>query len=463
MALLSSIKQLLQPTIIQAPKGYDVNLLNRILYGQFTASTLVVWYDSNQQTFVDQGYKGNAIVYSIIRKIAEKGKQCPTYVYKETTARKDYRSGKYSDKDLNRSKAIAFRSKELQEVSVNDPVDMLLKKPNPYQTWSEILDNIFTWYNTTGEAFIYGFTPNEGLNRGKIQEMYVLPSNYVEIVAGNLFQPVKGYKLIIGDQNIEIPASQVLHLKTTNLTWDLNGAQLRGMPPLLAGLKTLQANNESTEAKQKTFQNGGAKGIISPNVPNPEFWPNPEQRALMDERIDERINGNKNINKIVASSIPLKYDAIGLSPVAMDIINSQSMDLQTLCGLWGVNPVLFSSNATYANLEHAQKSLVTDVLMPQLQLIEEKLTNWIKASYGNDYVIDFDISSYSELQPDVKIILDTFGKSPYFTGNEVRAMLNFDASEDPAMDVHWIPSGLMPSDEAMGGGQADFVDFQDGV
>jgi phage portal protein BeeE len=179
----------------------------------------------------------------------------------------------------------------------------------------------------------------------------------------------------------------------------------------------------------------------------------------MDERIDERINGTKNINKIVASSIPLRYDAIGLSPVAMDIINSQNMDLQTLCGLWGVNPVLFSSNATYANLEGAQKSLVTDVIMPQLQMIEEKFTEFLGKSYGMDYVIDFDISSFSELQPDVKVILDTYGKSPYFTGNEVRSLLNWHASEDPAMDVHWIPSNVIPSEEALGNAATDFVDF----
>ncbi len=458
--LLKALRSYINPAVISTPQEPNANLLNQILYGQFTASTLVVWYDANQQTFIDQGYKGNALVYSIIRKIAEKGKQCPTYVYKETEASKRYRGAKYTTKELNRLQSIAMRKKELEDVNYSDPVSQLIKNPNPMQTWAEFLDNMLTWYNTSGEIFVYGFQPTEGLNKGKIQEMYVMPSNCVEIVAGNLFEPVRGYKLIIGDQNIEIPADQVLHLKTTNLTWDLNGAQLRGMPPLLAGIKTLQANNEATEAKQKTFQNGGAKGIISPNVPNPEFWPSPEQRAKMDERIDERINGSKNINKIVASSIPLRYDAIGLSPVAMDIINSQNMDLQTLCGLWGVNPVLFSSNATFANLEHAQKALVTDVLMPQLQMIEEKFTEWIGRSYGMNYVIDFDISSYSELQPDVQVILDTYGKSPYFTGNEVRSLLNWHASEDPAMDVHWIPSNVIPSEEALGNATTDFSDFQ---
>ena len=80
MPLLSALQAYLNPRIVEAPKGVNANLLNKILYGQFTANTMVVWYDSNQQTFIDQGYKGNALVYSIIRKIAEKGKQCPVIV-----------------------------------------------------------------------------------------------------------------------------------------------------------------------------------------------------------------------------------------------------------------------------------------------------------------------------------------------------------------------------------------------
>ena len=181
--LLKALRSYITPTVISTPQKPDVNLLNQILYGQFTASTMVVWYDSNQQTFIDKGYKGNALVYSIIRKIAEKGKQCPTYVYRETQAAKKYRGGKYNSKELNRLQSIAFRKKELEDVSYTDPVSQLIKNPNPMQTWAEFLDSMLTWYNTSGEIFVYGFAPQDGLNKGKIKEMYVLPSNYVEIVA----------------------------------------------------------------------------------------------------------------------------------------------------------------------------------------------------------------------------------------------------------------------------------------
>jgi len=318
---------------------------------------------------------------------------------------------------------------------------------------------MLTWYDATGEIFIYGMTPENGINKGKVQEMYVMPSNYVELVQGGTFEPVHGYKLSIGNQSIEIPKSMVCHIKTTNLTWDLQGSQLRGQSPLLPGLKTMQGNSESVTAKTNAYQNQGAKGIISPNVQNPEFWPTPEQRIAIDNRVDERINGSANINRVIASSLPLRYDAIGLSPVALDIINSQNMDLQTLCGLWGVNPVLFQPNATNANLEGAQKALVTDVVMPRLQLFEEKLTEWLAVGYGKDYVIDFDTSSYAELQPDIELIMKTFGDNKAYTPNEVRIMTGFDESEAVGLNTHWVQSSLVPMEDALNN-QADFVDFQ---
>jgi hypothetical protein len=49
---------------------------------------------------------------------------------------KKYRGGKYSTKELNRLQSIAFRKKELQDVNYSDPVNLLVKNPNPMQTWA---------------------------------------------------------------------------------------------------------------------------------------------------------------------------------------------------------------------------------------------------------------------------------------------------------------------------------------
>ena len=70
---------------------------------------------------------------------------------------------------INSDQASVYRVKELVEVPESDPVVRLLQKPNPQQTWSELLNDISTWFNTSGEAFIYGYAPTEGLNKGKFK------------------------------------------------------------------------------------------------------------------------------------------------------------------------------------------------------------------------------------------------------------------------------------------------------
>jgi phage portal protein BeeE len=304
------------------------------------------------------------------------------------------------------------------------------------------------FWNVTGEFFIYGLGPKVGRDKGKYTELWVLPSHLVVLVQGDMFEPVKGYKLLIGDQSISIPAEDVLHVKQPNPVWDLQGSQLRGQPPMLAGIKYLQKNNEAITALQKAMMNEGAKGFISPDSNNPELWPSATSMADIKEGLRKAINGSINKNKVGAVGIPVKYTEIGLSPVALAILDGMENDFDTMCHIYGINPALFSKDAKYDNLEEAKKSLVTDVCIPFFNLLEDKLNQWLSPRFDGQY-IDIDTTVYSELQPDAKLIFDTYGKSYAFTGNELRVMLNWEESEDEAMKVHWIPNNVLPSSEAL--------------
>ena len=132
----------------------------------------------------------------------------------------------------------------------------------------------------------------------------------------------------------------------------------------------------------------------------------------------------------------------------MAILDGMENDFDTMCHIYGINPALFSKDAKYDNLEEAKKSLVTDVCIPFFNLLEDKLNQWLSPRFDGQY-IDIDTTVYSELQPDAKLIFDTYGKSYAFTGNELRVMLNWEESEDEAMKVHWIPNNVLPSSEAL--------------
>jgi hypothetical protein len=98
--------------------------------------------------------------------------------------------------------------------------------------------------------------------------------------------------------------------------------------------------------------------------------------------------------------------------------------------LWGLDPILLGRGAgTYTNAPDARKALVVDVVIPYLNNFEQKLMNWLVPAFNKadnaKYVIDFDTTVYSELQPDLELMKNVYG-TPALTENERRALFSFD-------------------------------------
>lgn len=454
--MLKILDNILKPKFYE-PTRDGGNLLDRALLG-FTMNNLIVFYDGKTKTYIDKGYQGNTMVYSIVNKLAEKRKEATLQVFRKKGEK--YFQFKKSANLENLVKSRVHKKKDLYFVGSNDELAKLVKNPNRDQNTSQFVEDCSKWWDISGEIFIYGVKPEVGRNRGKVTEMYVLPSHLVEIIQGDMMTPIRGYKLIIGDQQIVFPPEDIKHIKSFNPDWTITGNQLRGQPPLMAGINMLQKNNAQILSGLRSAENDGAKGVLSPDGRLGADLMTSPQVADLKQKIEEKVNGLQNKSKVVPSGLPMQYTAIGLSPVALDLIKSLEYDDEKLCGLWGVNPVIFKPTATQANLEIAQKALVTDCCLPFLNMLETSLTEWLAPMYGNDYVLDFDVTSYAELQPDVERMLNTYGKWMGVTPNEVRVLLGWDESEDEAMNMHWIPSNLVSSKEAVSMVNPDFGDFE---
>jgi len=426
--MFEGIKQL----ILSKAEPEEKNLLNEMVF-QYLNNQDIVWYNNQQsQIFINQGYRQNATVYSIVRKLGDKKKIAPPLVYteKNRNAKYKYKEYKYSGDPQKHSQSIIMRSKALDFAEDSD-LARLLQNPNPNQTWTEFAEDCAGFYDTCGEVFIYGVGPGEdSKNYGKYTQLYAMPSHLVTLVTGDIENPVKGYKILLGNQTIEIPFKDVCHMKMWNPFWDLNGNQLRGQSPLLAGLRYLKKNDVGVHSSVKLLENRGAETIVSPNHPDSKYWLNPTQVTQTEEAIASKVNGSANRGKTVVSAMPLQATQLGLSPQALQIIESMNDDVTTLCGLWGIDPILLGrGTGTYSNQEIARKSLVVDIVIPYLNNFEQKLMNWLCPAYnksdGVKYVIDFDTTVYSELQPDLKLMKEIYGM-PSLTEDERRPLFNFD-------------------------------------
>lgn len=429
----------------------EVNKLFQSFFGAYNLNGTVTWLDNKSQTFIDDGYRGNGAIYAIVNKIMMKDCEPTLQAFKESGRKRFDKSVKFKGTELSIAETRLHLRKDLQLVE-NGMLAKLLSKPNKTQSQYSFFQDASMYWRLTGEFFIYGVKIGSGRDSEKFTELFVLPSHLVEIVQGDMFEPIKGYKFKMGDQTVKLMPDEVLHVRTANPNWNLQGSQLRGQSALLAGLKYLQKNNEAITSLYRAVANEGAKGFVSPDMKNPEEWFTPQQLLELKQQIQKGVEGSMNKNKISAFGIPLRYQDIGKTPYDLDTIAGMDQDFNIFCNLWGVNPAIFSSDQKYDNMEKSMKALVTDVSMPFLKQLEQALSDWLLPRYkGEADYLEFDTTIYSELQPDVKMILETYGKHPAFTWNEIRVMLGYPEIESEEGNMYWIPSGLIPSQDALMG------------
>lgn len=439
----------------------DYNKLFAAFYGAYNLNNTVTWLDNKSKTFIDEGYRGNAAVYSIVNKLMMKDSEPVLQAFRESGKKPKFsKATKFKGTPISIAETRLYLKKDLTLIE-NGMLSVLLAKPNKSQTQYAFLQDISLYWRLTGEFFIYGKGIQDGRDKGKFTELFVLPSHLLDIVQGGMFQPIKGYRFNIGNQLIEFTPEEILHVKTSNPNWNLQGSQLRGQGVLLAGLKYLQKNTESLASLYRAVQNEGAKGFISPDMKDPELWFTPAQLLELKSQIQKGVEGSANKNRLSTFGVPLRYTDIAKSPVDLDTLRAMDADFKALCNLWGVNPAIFSEDTKYDNMQHALKALVTDVSMPFLKQLEQGLSDWLLPRYkGEADYLEFDTTVYAELQPDVKLILDTYGKHPGFTWNEIRVMLGFEEIEGEIGETHWVPNGFIPAQDALLG-QADFQDFKE--
>lgn len=429
------------------------NLLNKVFFGQFLSNGQVTWLARNAATYVKDGYSSNEHVYSAIRVYLNKIKVAPFLLseVKNTAKLGHYTNYRKSSDETVRLKALEHKQKSLTEIVTHELLD-LLNNPNSWQTRSEFIESVFGFYKLLGETFIYGIRPGvDSINHKKFKELHVLPSHLVEVVySGDYQNPVRGYNFSLGDRTVEIPASEVLHLGSWNPNYDQFGSQLRGFSGLDAGRKTLTRNAANQTAQTKAYQNGGSAYLLSSDSELRTLTP--DQVDLINDAIKRKIQGADNFHNITATSGMVKAQKIGESPADLQLLDADKHDRSKIGMLFGIDPILLGDKgaSSYNNQEQAYKSLVTNIILPDLCDFSEKLMTWLVPMYetdGTKLYLEFDSTIYSELAPDLKMLKEIYG-SPLLTENEKRGVFNWDSSKLPEMDKIYIKVGFVPLEMA---------------
>jgi HK97 family phage portal protein len=421
---------------------------------------MLVPYQDTQKNYLVNGYNVNDIIYSIVKLIVDKVKVAPWGLYeiKDVASYKQLQSLK-ARKELTAQeyvKTLSLQEKALVPVGKPGKWGELLNYPNDKDTWNELIAGGVTYKLLTGNKYMYGEVIPGGANAGMPLRIKNFPAHLTQIYATGIFPD----EVITGYGISEIPKSffkpeNIIHEKYFNPNWSLSHDQLYGMSPLKAALLRLKKNNSLTQAEASTFQNEGIKGILhmKGQVGTTDGLELLNEVGRLKESMMQEWTGAHNRGRIGLSGWDVGYVPIGLTSQEMQIIESMMLDVRFFCSIYGVPSQLLNDpiNKTYNTYKESERALTSRCALPELKSTADSL-NRKGASWGlkPGQVLDFDMSSFPELQEDVKEVATWTNSLIAISPNEQRELCGLAALPDEEMSVPWIN----------GAGRVPLTDFQ---
>jgi HK97 family phage portal protein len=418
-------------------------------------------YDINTINYLEKGYNINSFIYSIIFKQSTKTSSIPYYV----KSIEDNTSKKKLDNLLQSTKQSLTPLQQLQYKELSkkaysqDYMNLPLKRPNAIQSWREFHYLFKTFLKITGNVYIYEVSPEEGANAGVPQGVYLLPSQYMQIVIKQNAEllnpdesPVDFYRLYYGNQYIRFSADKVYHIKYSNPNYDEQGESLYGFSPLRACLRNIYSANSAVDSNIKTLLNNGAFGFIFGK--NVDFREN--QAKELKERMIEMDNSPERLSKLVALSSEIGFQRISLTTDELKPFDYLDFDQKQISACLNYPSVLLNNDegAKYDNVKQFRKQVITDDIKPDLMLLEEGFWSLFLRKFKGyeDTCIVYDVSELPEMQEDTEKLIKWSKElldRGVITRNELRQLVNFEEVEDSNMNEYTVNNDLLTLDEAV--------------
>lgn len=423
---------------IPAHRGTSYQLIN----GRLVA------YTDNLTNYLSKGYNINDIVYSIINLIMDKCRVAPWGIY-EIVDEQAYKSlrgmmhkGEWKGKDY--FKVLLLHSKALKPANNPGKWGDLIKNPNERCSWNDLIAYGIGYDCLIGNNYTWGSPLKAGANMGVPNELWLLPAQHTNIYSTDTF-PTRVIKYGVNMwPTITYQPNEIMHEAEFNPNWEVNGAQLYGVPPLRAALGLLQRNNSSMTASASSFDNEGVKGILhlkgQPGNVDGELLV--QEVGRLKETMVNEWTGAANRNRIGLGGYDMGWLPIGLNSEEMQLIESEKWDLRRLCNVFRVSSRMLNDpdNTAEANVEEAEKALTTRAALPRLIKKREAFNRKAVKDWGLDkkYVIDFEMSAYGELSDDMGDIADATNKLTAQIPNEQREQCGLAAINDPIFNEPWV-------------------------
>ena len=418
-------------------------------------------YDTNNKTYLEQGFGKNPDVYAVIKQMSDKTSSIPWSVkrVKDEQAKTRLDRFRHTTK-YNHTPQQYIKSKGLKAAAFEEKeLEFPMERPNIMQTWADIKALYETFLSATGNVFFYMSSPENGINAGEPTNLYVLPSHMMQIIVKDnidmqgVENPISHYLLIEGNSFVRFEAENVIHVKLANPFYDSQGSHLYGLSPLRAALRNIQSSNEAIDNNNRTLLNSGAFGFLHSKGQN--VMTDTQAKALKQRLVEMDKDGSR-LGQIAATNAEIGFTRIALTTDELKPFDYLKFDQKMICNVLGWETKLLNDDdgAKYDNYKLASKVALGKSIIPHNRLLEEAFNQHFLPRFKGyeGAVLEFEYEDLPEMQPDMKLLVEWMlpvMREGVLNRDEVREGINFPMLDTPEMTTHTVSMSTIPLEEAI--------------
>lgn len=377
------------------------------------------WSGRDATAFVKEGYETNAVVFRCVDLIASNLGSVGLQVM-------------VGDK----------------EAPPDFPLNKLLDRPNPMQTWADLAYDLLAWRLLAGNAWCEGVVLGDPENTdAEISELWckkhtecrVLANVGAIIPGGYEWRCESSGKWNTWTVDPVTGRANMLHWRGFSGT-----DKWYGMSPLEAGARSVDQDNTTNEWNMKLIQ----QGAVPPGVLKTDKVLIPSQREQLKENWSASYSGSQNAGRTPVLEGGLSYEKLGLSPTELDWLGSKKVTTQGIAAVFGVplQCIPLDGSQTFANYEQARLALWEDTVLPWLDKLCGALNVWLSPRYGDNVRIVYDPDTIPALEVRRASRYAALQGADYLSVNEKREAAGYPRLSIPQADQILVPAGKIPLD-----------------
>lgn len=297
------------------------------------------------------------------------------------------------------------------------PALALLRRPNPRQSGGELLEAVYAFLQTAGNAYLEAV-----LVEGEPRGLYCLRPDRMRVVAGKdgwpsayAYSAGGGTRTLSQEPN---PMPKVLHLALFHPLDDHYG-----LAPLEAAQTSMDIHNAAARWNKALLDNAARpSGALVFDARDGERLTEGQFEALKAE-LAEAHSGAANAGRPLVLEGGLDWKAMSMSPSDMDFIAGKHAAAREIALAFGVPPQLLGipGDATYANYREANAAFWRGTVVPLVRKTAGALTGWLGGRFEGVEITP-DLEAVPALQPERDALWARLNTASFLTDEERRRM-----------------------------------------